>query len=195
VFRGADITALRPWELVERGIAGTFQKHAAVPPSAHHRQRHVPLVAPRARRGGEWVKSIEAKAMDAARVRRHLRDMALEQASALSARRLKRLEVAAGALPPEPELLLLDERRRPEPGRIGAARQVDPPPAQGRSLRQAALRSSRGADDRAQAEELMAIVDRVIVVDYGEIIADGHPPKVVRNPKVIEATGERACAA
>src|SRR5438309_2520925 len=25
VFRGADITALRPWEVVERGIAGTFQ--------------------------------------------------------------------------------------------------------------------------------------------------------------------------
>ncbi|TMH91576.1 MAG: ABC transporter ATP-binding protein, partial [Betaproteobacteria bacterium] len=36
-------------------------------------------------------------------------------------------------------------------------------------------------------KELMAIVDRVIVVDYGEIIADGPPAEVVRNPKVIEA--------
>ena len=36
-------------------------------------------------------------------------------------------------------------------------------------------------------KELMSIVDRVIVVDYGEIIADGPPAEVVKNPKVIEA--------
>ena len=33
-------------------------------------------------------------------------------------------------------------------------------------------------------KELMSIVDRVIVVDYGEIIADGTPAEVVKNPKV-----------
>jgi branched-chain amino acid transport system ATP-binding protein len=36
-------------------------------------------------------------------------------------------------------------------------------------------------------KELMSIVDRVIVIDYGEIIADGKPEEVVKNPKVIEA--------
>ena len=36
-------------------------------------------------------------------------------------------------------------------------------------------------------KELMSIVDRVIVVDYGEIIADGPPGEVVKNPRVIEA--------
>jgi branched-chain amino acid transport system ATP-binding protein len=36
-------------------------------------------------------------------------------------------------------------------------------------------------------KELMSIVDRVIVIDYGEIIADGKPAEVVKNPKVIQA--------
>jgi branched-chain amino acid transport system ATP-binding protein len=36
-------------------------------------------------------------------------------------------------------------------------------------------------------KELMSIVGRVIVIDYGEIIADGPPAEVVKNPKVIEA--------
>jgi len=35
--------------------------------------------------------------------------------------------------------------------------------------------------------ELMKIVDRVIVLDFGEMIADGAPEKVVKDEKVIEA--------
>src|SRR5207244_3326068 len=93
VFRGADITALRPWEVVERGIAGTFQSMRPFRHLPIIANVMVPLLAPRARRGGEWVKSIEAKEMGA----------------------------------------------------------------------------------------------RVIVGDYGSIIADGPPAEVVRNPKVIEA--------
>ena len=36
-------------------------------------------------------------------------------------------------------------------------------------------------------KELMSIVDRVIVIDYGEIIADGAPARRRQGPEVIEA--------
>ncbi len=35
--------------------------------------------------------------------------------------------------------------------------------------------------------DLMKIVDRVIVLSFGQIIAEGTPDQVVRNPEVIEA--------
>src|SRR3970040_577231 len=65
VFNGEDITGLRPWEVVERGIAGTFQNTRPFRPLPIVANVMVPLVAPRGRRRGEWVKSGEAKAMDA----------------------------------------------------------------------------------------------------------------------------------
>ena len=146
----------------------------------------VPLVAPRARRGGEWVKSIEAKAMDALEFV-GISDMALEPAAALSQGDLKRLELAR-AIATEPELLLLDEP-------LGGLS-----PAEAELLAKSIRRLHKGGRfGRLHSEgpavlmiehklkELMAIVDRVIVVDYGEIIADGAPAEVVRNPKVIEA--------
>jgi branched-chain amino acid transport system ATP-binding protein len=185
VFNGEDITA---WalDIVERGIAGTFQntrpfRHLPIVANVM-----VPLMAPRARRGGEWVKRIEAKAMDALEFV-GISDMALEPASALSQGDLKRLEVAR-AIATEPELLLLDEP-------LGGLS-----PAESELLAKSIRRLHKGGRfGRLHSEgpavlmiehklkELMSIVDRVIVVDYGEIIADGSPTEVVKNPKVIEA--------
>ena len=107
VFNGEDITGLRPWDVVERGIAGTFQNTRPFRHLPIIANVMVPLVAPRARRRGEWVKRIEAKAMDALEFV-GISDMALEPAAALSQGDLKRLEVAR-AIATEPELLLLDE--------------------------------------------------------------------------------------
>src|SRR5437016_3202135 len=169
VFQGEDITRLRPWEVVQRGIAGTFQntrpfRHLPIVANVM-----VPLVAPRARSRGEWVKRIEAKALDALEFV-GISDMALEPASALSQGDLKRLEVAR-AIATEPELLAKSIRRLHKGGRFGRLH-------------------SEGAAVlmiEHKLKELMSIVDRVIVVDHGEIIADGAPADVVKNPKVIEA--------
>jgi len=107
VFNGEDITALRPWDVVNRGIAGTFQNTRPFRHLPIIANVMVPLVAPRARRRGEWVKKIEAKAMDALEFV-GISDMALEPASALSQGDLKRLEVAR-ALAVNPDVLFLDE--------------------------------------------------------------------------------------
>jgi len=186
VFNGADITGLAPWQVVDRGIAGTFQNMRPFRHLPIIANVMVPLVAPRARRHGEWVKRIEAKAMDALEFV-GISDLALEPASALSQGDLKRLEVAR-AIATEPELLLLDEP-------LGGLS-----PAESELLARSIRRLHKGGRfGRLHSEgpavlmiehklkELMSIVDRVIVLDYGEVIADGVPADVVRNPKVIEA--------
>ena len=186
VLNGADLTAMRPWEVVERGIAGTFQNTRPFRHLPIIANVMVPLVGPSNRRSGEWVKRIEAQAMDALEFV-GISDMALEPASALSQGDLKRLEVAR-AIATEPELLLLDEP-------LGGLS-----PAESELLAKSIRRLHKGGRfGRLHSEgpavlmiehklkELMSIVDRVIVVDYGEIIADGPPAEVVKNPKVIEA--------
>jgi branched-chain amino acid transport system ATP-binding protein len=186
VFNGEDISALRPWEVVERGICGTFQNTRPFRHLPIVANIMVPLVAPRARRGGESVKRLEAKAMDALEFV-GISDMALEPASALSQGDLKRLEVAR-AIATEPELLLLDEP-------LGGLN-----PAESELLAKSIRRLHKGGRfGRLHSEgpavlmiehklkELMSIVDRVIVIDYGELIADGPPAEVVKNPRVIEA--------
>ena len=186
VLDGEELSRLRPWEVVERGIAGTFQNTRPFRHLPIIANVMVPLVAPRARKRGEWVKRIEAKAMDALEFV-GISDMALEPASSLSQGDLKRLEVAR-AIATEPELLLLDEP-------LGGLN-----PAESELLARSIRRLHKGGPfGRLHSEgpavlmiehklkELMAIADRVIVVDYGEVIADGAPADVVKNPKVIEA--------
>jgi branched-chain amino acid transport system ATP-binding protein len=186
LFHGEDITGLRPWDVVNRGIAGTFQnarpfRHLPVIANVM-----VPLMAPRARSRGEWAKKLEARAMDALEFV-GIHDMALEPASALSQGDLKRLEMTR-AIATEPELLLLDEPL----GGLG--------PAESELLAQSIRRLHKGGRIghlhregpavlmiEHKLKELMSIVDRVIVADHGELIADGAPSEVVRDPKVIEA--------
>jgi len=185
-FKGEDITRHRSWDVVNRGIAGTFQ---VVKPF-----RHLPVISnvmvgclsPRALKRGEWVKRLERKAQDALEFV-GIADLALESASVLSHGDLKRLEIAR-AIATEPELLFLDEpfgglnpaetdliaksiRRLHKGGRFGRLHSEGP----------AILVVEHKLAD------LMKIVDRVIVINFGEIIAEGTPGEVTQNRAVIEA--------
>jgi len=94
----------------------------------------------------------------------------------------------ARAIATEPELLLLDEP-------LGGLN-----PAESELLARSIKRLHKGGRfGRLHSEgpavlmiehklkELMAIADRVIVMDHGEVLADGPPAEVVKNPKVVEA--------
>jgi branched-chain amino acid transport system ATP-binding protein len=185
-FKGKNIVGHKTWDIVNRGIACTFQNMRPF--------RRLPIIAnvmvsclcPRAMKRGEWVKRVEAKAMDALEFA-GISDMALEKASTLSQGDLKRLEVAR-AVATEPELLLLDEpfgglspaetdlmaksiKRLHKGGRFGRLHSEGP--------------AMIIVEHKLQ--QLMKIVDRIVVLNFGTIIADGAPKDVVNNPNVIEA--------
>lgn len=185
-FKGQEITGWRPWKVVQAGLAGTFQ---VVKPF-----RRLPVIAnvmvgclcPRITKRGEWVKSTQVKARDALEFV-GIMDRALEPAANLSHGDLKRLEVAR-AISTEPELLLLDEpfgglnpaetdlvaksmKRLHKGGRFGRLHSEGP----------AMLIIEHKLSD------LMKIVDKVLVLNYGKLIAYGPPDEVVRDPAVIEA--------
>ncbi len=194
-FKGEDITRRRPWDVVQRGIVGTFQ---VVKPF-----RRLPIIAnvmvgclcPRVSKRGEWVKRLEVKARDALEFV-GIADLALEPASVLSHGDLKRLEVAR-AIATEPELLMLDEP-------FGGLN-----PAETELVAKSIKRLHKGGRfGRLHSEgpamliiehkltELMKIVDRLIVLNFGEVIAQGTPEEIAKNESVIEAyTGKEVLVA
>jgi branched-chain amino acid transport system ATP-binding protein len=185
-FKGKELTRLKTWKIVEEGLAATFQTTRPFRRLPIIANVMVPCLGPRTSRRGEWVKRVEARALDALEFA-GISDLALEPASRLSQGDLKRLEVAR-AIATEPELLILDEpfggltptetelmaksiRRLHKGGRFGRLH-------------------SEGAAMiiiEHKLSELMKIVDRVIVMHFGEIIATGTPEEIVKNEMVIEA--------
>ncbi len=185
VFKGRDITGSRPWDIVSRGLVGTFQ---VVKPF-----RNLPCImnvvvaslVSRKKRG-EWTKRMEIRARDALEFV-GIADLALERAAVLSHGDLKRLEIAK-AIATEPELMLLDEP-------FGGLN-----PAETELIANSIRRLHKGGRfGRLHSEEmsmvivehkladLMRIVDRVIVLDFGEVLAAGSPEQVVHDPRVIKA--------
>jgi len=186
LFKGTNVKGRKTWDIVNMGIACTFQNMRPF--------RRLPIIAnvmvsclcPRAMKRGEWVKRIEAKAMDALEFA-GISDMALEKASTLSQGDLKRLEVAR-AIATEPDLLLLDEpfgglspaetdlmaksvKRLHKGGRFGRLHSEGP--------------AMIIVEHKLQ--QLMKIADRILVLNFGTLIADGKPEEVVQNPQVVEA--------
>lgn len=168
IFLGRRVTGLSPEALARMGLGRTFQQVRLFPSLSVYQHVYLPLVL----RG---VRGAEEEA------RRILRRMGLEgQAhlfpSALTYLDQKRLELAR-ALALDPKLLLLDE---------WLAGLSPTELAEGIGL----LRSLR-EEGRALilVEHVMpavrALCDRVYVLSFGELLAEGTPEEVLKDPRVV----------
>jgi branched-chain amino acid transport system ATP-binding protein len=179
-FDGADITRLKPWQRVARGIVYTFQitsvfrNLSCFDNVALAAERHLTL-----QRG--LLAALDGGALPApvmaALARVGLAERSEEIAGNLSYGHQRLLEVAMG-LALQPKLLILDE------------------PTQGLSDSEIAgfcalIRAIAGATTILLIEHnvdvVMALAQRITVMDNGNILAEGSPTEIMGNPEVQRA--------
>ncbi|WP_295852820.1 ABC transporter ATP-binding protein [Tardiphaga sp.] len=173
-FNGEPLRQLAPYKIVNRGMARTFQLTRPFVGMNLLENVLVACLSPRAHQDRDKE----------ARARQLLEQVGLggrgaEAVETLPYGDLRRLEIAR-ALATRPDLLLLDE---PFAG-LGSS-EIEP-------LAQLIRRLHREENltillIEHKLREFMALVSRVIAMNFGEIIAVGPPDEIVRDPKVIEA--------
>ena len=186
-FNGDELGGRKPHEVCKMGIARTFQNIRLfanmttlenVMVGRHSRSTAGPLKAVLRTKG---FKREEQRTVDEALKQLRfvgLADKANELAKNLPYGMQRRLEIAR-ALATDPKLILLDE---PAAGMN---------PEESHRLTQLVGRVRDSGVTVLLIEHdmkvVMDIADRIYVLDFGELIAEGGPRDIQRNPKVIEA--------
>lgn len=188
LLNGQRTKAKRPDQLVKMGIARTFQnirlfKDLTVLDNvliACNFQMRYTVLGGMLRLPGYWREeaAVREKAMSILKVF-HMEDIADTLADSLPYGQQRKLEIAR-ALATDPKVLLLDE---PAAG-------MNPTETNELMNTIALIRKQFGITILLIEHDMglvLGICERLIVLDYGQIIASGLPTEVVNNPKVIAA--------
>lgn len=187
-FKGEDITGFKPHQTVKKGIARTFQvttlfdNFTVLDNVLVGLQRHAGIGFWKAIFSTPSIRRREAELKDTAMDILEftgLGKQAEKLASALPHGQKRALGVAI-ALGSDPELLLLDE------------------PMTGMNAEETAsmmgliknVREERGITViviEHNMRAVMGVSDRIVVLNYGEKLAEGLPVEVAKNPAVLEA--------
>ena len=174
VFRGRDITGLKPYRIARLGLART---HQIVRPLNELTVRENVVVGACFGREGHSLSSAEAVANDVMS-QVGLDKRADQLANSLNVAQKKRLEMAR-ALAAQPYLLLLDE----------VLAGLNPSEIAGmvETIREVRSQGIAIVMIEHVMHATMSVSDKVIVLDYGQLIAEGSPQEITDNPRVIEA--------
>jgi len=186
IFEGKDITSLPPHKRARLGIGRTFQNlrlfsrltvldNVKLPAGSPYPAFAPPLLLPSFRKGEEKLNEMALELLE----KLELKQYKDRPAKALPYGERKKLEIAR-ALALKPKLLLLDE------------------PAAGLSHQEAVSLMEELQRLREEfnltiiliehnMRMIMGYCERIIALNYGEIIAEGTPEEVANNPAVIEA--------
>ena len=187
-FEGESIVGLKPYQVTQRGIARTFQNIRLfseltvlenVKIAFHYHVKYGLLES--VLRIGRYFQEEEAIEEESRKLLKifHLEDKADEVAKNLPYGAQRRLEIAR-ALAAKPKLLLLDE---PAAGMN---------PQETKELMDMIrwIRHEFGLTILLIEHDMslvMGICERIYVLEYGEVIAQGTPEEIKSNPEVIRA--------
>ena len=180
-YRGRDITGMAPHKIVRLGIARTFQMVKPFYQLPAYKNMIIPLYSPRVKKlaGGKYGDR-DAVALDLLEEVGFERDsfVAYKSASVLPQGYLKRLELAK-AIALQPDLIILDELF----SGLSLAEVASIVPI----IEKLRLEGKTIIMIEHRLKELFRIADRVVVLNYGEKIAEGQAYDVMESDAVKKA--------
>jgi branched-chain amino acid transport system ATP-binding protein len=186
-LNGEDVTGMASFELARRGLSRTFQNLQIFQSMSvlenvmvgHHLSERGPVLADLLGLPSSRQRSRAAEEKARLLLKRVGLERAAErEAGVLSYGSLKRLEIAR-ALALDPKVLLLDE---PAAGcNAVETEEID------HLIAEVAASGTAILLVEHDMKMVMRISNHIVVLDYGQKIAEGDPATVSRNPRVIEA--------